>query len=88
VEKESLGLSEPKPPQTLVGYALSLRNSWFWTLTVLVMLATFIMFYVTDPLIYMRYVLGSIFVLYLPGSILIKALYPRREDLESFVELV
>jgi hypothetical protein len=84
----ALELSEPKPPSTLMGYALSLRSLWFWTITVLVALTTFIVFYLAEPpLIYMRYVLGSIFVLYLPGSMLIEALYPRREDLESLERL-
>jgi hypothetical protein len=84
----ALELSEPKPPSTLIGYALSLRSIWFWALTALVTLTTFIVFYAANPpLIYMRYVLGSIFVLYLPGSMLIEALYPRKEDLESLERL-
>jgi len=84
----ALELSEPKPPSNLIGYALSLRSLWFWALTALVTLTTFIVFYVVAPLlIYMRYVLGLIFVLYLPGSMLIEALYPRREDLESLERL-
>jgi hypothetical protein len=84
----ALELSEPKTPSTFVGYALSLRSLWFWTITALVTLTTFIVFYVADPpLIYMRYVLGSIFVLYMPGSMLIEALYPRREDLKSLERL-
>jgi hypothetical protein len=83
-----LELSEPKPPSNLMGYVLSLRSLWFWTITALVALTTFIVFYaVAPPLIYMRYVLGSIFVLYLPGSMLIEALYPRSEDLESLERL-
>jgi hypothetical protein len=84
----TLELTEPKPPSNLIGYILSLRSLWFWAITVLVALTTFIVFYVaTPPLIYMRYVLGSIFVLYLPGSMLIEALYPRSEDLESLERL-
>jgi hypothetical protein len=83
-----LELSEPKPPSNLMGYVLSLRSLWFWTITALVALTTFTVFYaVAPPLIYMRYVLGSIFVLYLPGSMLIEALYPRSEDLESLERL-
>jgi hypothetical protein len=84
----ALELSEPKPPSNLMGYILSLRSLWFWTITALVALTTFTVFYaVAPPLIYMRYVLGSIFVLYLPGSMLIEALYPRGEDLESLERL-
>jgi hypothetical protein len=87
-KQEALELSEPKPPSTLVGYALSLRSLWFWAITALVALTTFIVFYIADPpLIYVRYVLGSIFVLYLPGSMLIEALYSKGEDLESLERL-
>jgi len=83
-----LELSEPKPPSNLMGYALSLRSLWFWAITALVTLTTFIIFHaVTPPLIYMRYVLGSIFLLYFPGSMLIEALYPRKGDLESLERL-
>jgi hypothetical protein len=83
-----LELSEPKPPSTLVGYVLSLRSLWFWSLTALIALTIPVVFNVIDPpLVYARYVLGSLFVLYLPGSMLIEALYPRREDLESLERL-
>jgi uncharacterized membrane protein len=84
----ALELSEPKPPSNLMGYALSLRSLWFWAITALVALTTLIAFYAAaPPLIYMRYVLGSTFVLYLPGSRLIEALYPRSEDLEGLERL-
>jgi len=84
----ALELTEPKPPSNLIGYALSLRSLWFWTITALVTLTIPIIFYaIAPPLIYMRYVLGSTFVLYLPGSMLIEALYPRSEDLESLERL-
>jgi len=84
----ALDLLEPKPPSTLLKYALSLQSLWFWTLTALVTLTVPIVFYVVNPpLIYIRYVLGSFFVLYLPGSMLIEAIYPRSEDLESLERL-
>ena len=35
------------------------------------------------PFIYLRYLLGSIFVLYLPGSTLIEILYPRKKELSQ-----
>jgi len=87
-KRDALELSEPRPPSNLIRYALSLQSLWFWTLTALVALTIPIVFYViSPPLIYIRYVLGSFFVLYLPGSMLIEALYPRGEDLESLERL-
>lgn len=82
-KKGALNLYEPKQPNTILNYALSLRSLWFWTVSVTVLIAVSVVFLVESaPLIYLRYVLGSIYVLYLPGSMLIEALYPRGEDLE------
>jgi len=87
-KKESLDLIEPSLPSTLSRYALSLQSLWFWALTALVASMIPIVFYVADPpLLYIRYVLGSLFVLYLPGSMLIEALYPKSQDLERLERL-
>jgi hypothetical protein len=84
----TLQLLEPKPPSTLMKYALSLQSLWFWALTALVASMIPTVFYVVDPpFLYLRYVLGSLFVLYLPGSMLIEALYPKSQDLESLERL-
>lgn len=87
-KKGVLSLSEPKPPKTILSYALSLRSLWFWIISVVVSVTVSVVFLVeTAPLIYLRYVLGSMYVLYLPGSTLIEALYPRGEDLEPLERL-
>jgi len=39
------------------------------------------------PYIYLRYVLGSLFILYLLGHTLIETLYPKEEDLEPLERL-
>jgi len=39
------------------------------------------------PFIYLRYILGSVFVLFLPGYMLIEALYPKPKDLETLERL-
>ncbi|MEM2240344.1 MAG: DUF1616 domain-containing protein [Candidatus Bathyarchaeia archaeon] len=82
-KKGLINLSEPKQPNTILNYALSLRSLWFWTVSATLLITVAVVFLVESaPLIYIRYVLGSIYVLYLPGSMLIEALYPRGEDLE------
>jgi len=87
-KKGALEIVEPKPSSTLTGYAISLQSLWFWAITALVTLTVSIVFYVvSSPLLYVRYVLGALFVLYLPGSMLIEALYPRREDLDGLERL-
>lgn len=73
----------PTPtPSTLKSYLLSNRGSWYWTITILAAITTLLVFTVPEnayPLVYARYVLGSIFVLWLPGYSLIKALFPTKE---------
>lgn len=87
-KKGVLNFSEPKPPNTILKYALSLRSLWFWIISVTILATVVIVFSVESaPLIYIRYALGSVYVLYLPGSMLIEALYPRGEDLEPLERL-
>ncbi|HIP56639.1 MAG TPA: DUF1616 domain-containing protein [Ignisphaera aggregans] len=85
-----LKLVDPNPPRDYVHYLSRLDYSlWFWTVMFLVSLTlTSIAFSYAIPVLrYLRYVLGSIFVLYLPGATLIEALYPREEDLSPLERL-
>jgi len=68
-------------PYTLKGYLLS-EAAWYWAIVVLALATTALIFTVPEdayPLIYARYLLGSVFVLWLPGYTLIKALFPTKE---------
>ena len=69
-------------------YVFSLDSLWFWILTFTILTTVLLVFYVKEPpLLYARYVLGSLYVLYLPGAALIEALYPRGEELEPLERL-
>jgi len=76
-----------KPPQTptpekLSSYLRSNHAVWYWitmTLTLTTMLVVFVVPENDFPLVYLRYVLGTIFVLWLPGYAFIKALFPEKE---------
>lgn len=62
---------------------------WFWIVFGLSMLASVMVFVVPEgafPLVYARYVFGSVFVLFLPGYSLIRALFGSKEldDIERF----
>lgn len=84
-KEDKLRLEDPEPPKTILRYVTSTYSVNFWLITFTVML-TFLTIYVlpqNEPYIYLRYVLGSILVLYLPGQSLIEALYPKKEDLTS-----
>lgn len=87
-KRGALELIEPTPYASALSYLLSVESTWFWLLTALVAATLWLVFHVQGPpLIYARYVLGSLFVLYLPGYTLIEALYPRAEDLKPLERL-
>lgn len=79
-----LELEDPSPPTSFIGYARSAEGLWLWAVLAVV-LATIptVLFVTGSPLIYLRYALGALFVLYLPGSMLIEALYIKRGELEG-----
>ena len=90
VESGELRLVDPKPPKTLVEFAMRLDYSlWFWTTTALVFL-TLVVVYTTSAvpqLTVLRYILGTLYILYLPGYALVEALYPERGDIKPLERL-
>ena len=78
-KKGTLNLSDAKPPTNLASYFVNLENAWFWAVTALVAVTLLVVFTVNaSSLLYVRYVLGGVFVLFLPGFLLISALYPQK----------
>ncbi|MEM2193579.1 MAG: DUF1616 domain-containing protein [Candidatus Methanomethylicia archaeon] len=76
---------DPSPPGTILKFLFSLRSFWYWLLVATV-ISTNIVIHI--PLLtYARYVLGSLFVLYLPGASLIELLYPKREHISQLERL-
>jgi len=77
------------PSQTPRKFGHFLRNSqsyWYWVTILLATITTIIVFTVPEnayPLVYARYVLGSIFVLWLPGYTFIKALFPTKVPIQT-----
>jgi len=73
-------------PQSLNAYIRSSEAYWFWTTISLAMATAITVFTIPEdayPIVYIRYVLGSIFVLWLPGYTLIKALFPSKKELDT-----
>jgi uncharacterized membrane protein len=89
-KRSEIKLVDPDPPKTIVEYAFRLDYSlWFWTTAILVLL-TLIVIYATSTLpqlLVLRYVLGTLYVLYLPGFALVEALYPIEGDLKPLERL-
>jgi len=69
-------------PFALKSCFLSAKAMWYWIVLALAATTTTLVFIIPEgayPLIYVRYVLGFIFVLWLPGYTLIKVLFPTKE---------
>jgi len=87
IELENQGrlmLSQPHGsiPREFNAYLFSSNAAWFWIIIAVSISTTIMVFTIPEkatPYIYIRYVLGSIFVLLLPGYSLIKTLFPTRE---------
>jgi hypothetical protein len=71
----------PTPtPEKLRGYLGSSQARWYWITLALTAATAIVVFTVPEnafPLVYLRYVLGIIFILWLPGYAFIKALFPQ-----------
>ncbi len=78
----NLVIEDPDPPRTFPEVAFRLDYSlWFWTV-ILMTAITLILILSSDLyqwLTPLRYFFGSIFVLFLPGYTLVRALYPKQE---------
>ncbi len=88
-EAEMIEIIDPSPPRSFLSFLFSSRSTWFWlliALTVLTDLSIYV-FPQHPPIQYVRYVLGSLFVLYLPGASLIELLYPGKRDLSQLERL-
>ena len=83
-EKEKIQLKpyQIPTPQKLTTYLSSSQASWYWITITFTLTTTLVIFTIPEnviPLAYARYILGSIFVLWLPGYTFTKALFPEKE---------
>lgn len=83
----SLVLQEPSyEVDTVLDYLFTLTLSgWFWSTLGVTALALFSVTLIPDlfPLNTFRWVLGSLFVLYLPGYTLLQFLFPKHSELDT-----
>jgi len=83
-EKEKIRLKpyQTPIPKKLANYLRSNQVYWYWVTITLTLATAILVFTIPEnayPLVYARYVLGSIFILWLPGYTFIKALFPEKE---------
>lgn len=80
-DEEKLHLARTQPlPSNITGYLKTSKVSWYWmtlATTVAAVLSVFLIPESAYPAVIVRYVLGAIFILWLPGYTLIKALFPQ-----------
>jgi len=87
IKLQNQGKITLEPPKarsgfTLTEYIVSPKAYWYWTIIAISLATTILVFTIPEnayPIVYARYILGSIFVLWLPGYTLIKALFPTKE---------
>jgi hypothetical protein len=88
INQEKIKLKTPSEPipQNMHDYVLSGKAYWFWATILLSFATTIAVFAIAEdayPTVYLRYVLGSAFVLYLPGYAFIKALFPNQVPIKT-----
>ena len=72
--------AQPKPQPTSLAEYLQTSATWYWVTLATVATTIAVVFAIPEdlyPWVYIRYVLGTIFVLWLPGYSFIKALFPK-----------
>lgn len=83
-----------KPLTSVSDYLFSARVTWFWIVIGLVLSTVVVVFFIPEnayPFVYLRFILGGFFVLYLPGYTFLTVLFPLRgpqgassDDLNKF----
>jgi hypothetical protein len=72
--------AQPKPQPTSLADYLQTSATWYWVTLATVATTIAVVFAIPEdlyPWVYIRYALGTIFVLWLPGYSFIKALFPK-----------
>ena len=72
-------IEEAEPHSTLGSFAWSPLSLWFWAAVGATVVSVALITVTSGVALYLRYVFGSVLVLFLPGFALIEALYPKRE---------
>jgi len=90
VRSGKIRVVDPNPPKTYVEYLARADYSlWLWTLLLLVAMTVSSVYLSTVlyPVLYLRYVLGSVLVLFAVGYSTVEALYPEERSLTSLERL-
>ncbi|AFA40067.1 Protein of unknown function (DUF1616) [Pyrobaculum oguniense TE7] len=73
---------------SFLAYVLGPGGAWLWSVAALTAAAAVLALYAeAPPLLYLRYVVGAFFVLFLPGYVIVEALYPKPSELKPLERL-
>ncbi|MGC9227721.1 DUF1616 domain-containing protein [Caldivirga sp.] len=79
---------ESEPVDNTVMFLFSIEGVWYWvTLALTLASVAAVMLINNGPLMPIRYALGALSVLFLPGYALIEALYPRGDEVSPLERL-
>lgn len=85
IDEGYLAKVDYNPPTRFLSYLKSGYSLWFWGV-IAISLATLFTIYIMPqiyPLIIFRYILGSIFIFFLPGYAIIESIFPNLDELDS-----
>ncbi|GAB6948051.1 hypothetical protein JCM16161A_21810 [Vulcanisaeta sp. JCM 16161] len=75
-------------PRNPVAYTFSIEGLWYWVSLSLIATSILVVTLISSgPLIYLRYGLGALMLLFMPGYALVEALYPRGDELSPLERL-
>lgn len=80
---------EPSTPASAKEYIFSKQAAWYWTTIMFAAVTAIAVFAIPEgdvPFAYLRFSLGIIFVLFLPGFTFIKALFPAKVPIKTSSE--
>ena len=79
---------EHEPPENAVMFLASVDGVWYWvTLAITLASLIVVMLVKGGPLIPIRYLLGAVSVLFMPGYSMVEALYPRGDEMAPLERL-
>lgn len=84
LEEGKIRLIDPNPPTNLIEYLRPAYSIWLWTIITFTIILIYSIYLMPQiyPLLYLRYTMGAVYILYIPGYTLIEALYPKKTELE------
>lgn len=83
-------LMDPSPPKDFLEYLTRPDYSlWLWSIIFLQLLAiiSIVLTNTVEAFLYVRYIVGSLVVLFLPGYVTVEVLYPSEKELSSLERL-